>query len=632
MNRSLAAATAFLLATTPAWGHQPLAPGYGELGYETPAPGSYALPPLGAAAGGAVLDTEGHPRSLSEAIEGRIVILSFIYRSCDDVNGCPLATTVLHRIRQASAREPELARKLRLVSLSFDPERDTPEHMAHFAQSFRFTKGGAEWVFLTTASQDELQPILDGYDQAVQPEPTAEGERSEGLAHILRVFLIDRDGRIRNIYTPSFLHPDLVLNDVRTLMLEEGGEPVRRTAIVVSRAPAENAWREDGRRDTTRPRTREPGWTAPADLLANVRKPPLGLPPVPVPAGNPLTAQKIDLGRKLFFDRRLSLNSTFSCAMCHIPEQGFTNNELQTAVGIEGRTVRRNAPTLYNAAYASLLFHDGRETRLEHQVWIPLLATNEMGNPSIASVVEKLRRLGDYAGLFEAAFGRGPDMETVGMALASYQRTLNSADSAFDRWYYGGDSQAMRPSAQRGFALFTGKAGCSACHAIGPEHALFTDGALHSTGVGYRASMQSEPPRRQVQVAPGVTLEVASDLIRLVSEQRPSDLGRYEITQDPSDRWKYKTPTLRNVALTAPYMHDGSLATLRDVVEYYDSGGIPHAQLDSLIQPLNLSEQEKDDLTAFLRALTGSNVEAITADALAAPIGDARRQDPTWWD
>ena len=319
-----------------------------------------------------------------------------------------------------------------------------------------------------------------------------------------------------------------------------------------------------------------------------------------------------------------SLNGTMSCAMCHIPEQGFTSNELATAVGVEGRNVRRNAPTVLNAAYVTRLFHDGREYSLEQQIWGPLLARNEMANPSVGGVVRKLEELADYRDPFAAAFGgRGPSMETVGQALASYQRTLVSGDSPFDRWYYGGDGTALSESAQRGFRLFTGKAGCATCHTVGPEHALFTDNALHNTGVGYRESMASEPPRRQVTVAPGVVLDVPATFIDAVSEPAPADLGLYEVTQDPDDRWKYRTPTLRNVALTAPYMHNGSLPTREAVVAFYDAGGVPNEVLDPLLRPLGLSPAERVDLVAFLRSLTGADLDILIADAFATPIGES---------
>jgi len=632
MSQRPAAAIGLALCAFAVSAAAPLAPGYGDLGYPLPAPGSYALPSLGEAADGEVLDTNGDAHSLKQLLDGRVSVLSFIYQSCHDVNGCPLATTVLHRIRQETARDPQLAEKLQLISLSFDPERDTPEHMAHLAHGFSFTKGGAEWLFLTTASQQRLQPILDAYGQSVVRERGPDGEDTGAFSHLLRVFLIDRQGHIRNVYSPSFLHPALVLNDVRTLLADDlqwsaGAMSASTAALAPAHDEADYAPDDHPARSVSLAARHGRSM----DLLANLRHPPLGLPPVPGLDDNPVTTAMIALGRKLFFDRRLSLNATFSCAMCHIPEQGFTSNELQTAVGIEGRTVRRNAPSLYNSAYARLLFHDGREVRLEHQVWGPLLAANEMGNPSVASVIEKLRRLPDYGGLFQDAFGAGPDMESLGLALASYQRTLNCADSPFDRWYYGGRTDAVEDAVKHGFAVFMGKGQCSGCHRIEPRYALFTDGELHNTGVGYRKSMSPEPPVQRVQVAPGIALTVDSGLIRSVSERAPSDLGRYEVTQRPNDRWKYKTPSLRNLTLTAPYMHDGSIGTLAEVVAFYDGSGVTNPLLDSLIRPLGLTAREQDDLVAFLRALTGSDCEALVADALAAPVGEAGPNDRPWW-
>jgi len=364
---------------------------------------------------------------------------------------------------------------------------------------------------------------------------------------------------------------------------------------------------------------------APADLMRVLQSAPRGLPPVPVPKDNPMTKQKVMLGRKLFFDRRLSLNETMSCAMCHIPEQGFTNNELATAVGIEGRTVRRNAPTIYNVAYFSHIFHDGRETRLEYQVWQPMLNVNEMANPSFGFVVEKLRHFPDYKGLFESAFaGRGPGIETIGMAIAAYERTIVSGNSAFDSWYFGKDESALSESAQRGFRLFSGKAGCMACHVIKEDYALFTDDAFHNTGLGWRFSAGEDQAEIPVQVAPGVKIMVPKKVIDSVGNPPPSDLGRYEVTQDPADRWRYKTPILRNVALTAPYMHNGVFGTLKDVVSFYNKGGIPNPGLDPSIRPLGLTDDEMADIIAFLQSLTGDNVETLVRDAFAAPIGDRR--------
>lgn len=359
------------------------------------------------------------------------------------------------------------------------------------------------------------------------------------------------------------------------------------------------------------------------DLLARAQNPPLGLPPLPVPEGNPLTREKIQLGRKLFFDRRLSLNGTQSCAMCHIPEQGFTNNELATAVGLEGQDVGRNSPTLYNVGYKTRMFHDARESTLEQQAWQPIVNPIEMASPSIGWTLELIRDLADYDGLFEAAFdGKGANMNTVADAVASYQRTLLVANSPFDRWYYGDEEDALDASAKRGFELFTGRGNCSSCHLIGEEHALFTDEGLHNTGTGYERAMGEPPGPRRVALAPGVFGEVSPEKVAMVSGAGAgNDLGRYEVTGDVDDRWHFKTPTLRNVTLTGPYMHDGSLLTLEDVVDFYDRGGVPNPLLDPRIRPLGLSEGEKADLLAFLKSLTG-DYRPLVLDAFAAPVGD----------
>lgn len=347
----------------------------------------------------------------------------------------------------------------------------------------------------------------------------------------------------------------------------------------------------------------------------------LGLPPLEVPADNPPAPQKVALGGKLFFDRRLSPNGTMSCAMCHIPEQGFTANELATPVGIEGRSVRRNAPTLLNVAWQKRLFHDGREISLEDQIWGPLLAANEMGNPSIGYVIERIRSLRDYDGLFEAAFaGKAASAERIGAAIASYERTLVAGNSRFDRWRYGGEASALSETEQRGFELFNGRARCVQCHRIAHRVALFTDHDFHNTGIGWRGSYAT-PERTRVELAPGVHTEIDRRSIETISEPPAKDVGRFEITLDPADRWAYKTPSLRNVALTAPYMHDGSLATLEAVVAFYDAGGIDNPGKSPLLQPLGLSAGERAALVAFLRSLTGGSVAALVAEARKHPVG-----------
>ncbi|MCU7803895.1 MAG: SCO family protein [Candidatus Thiodiazotropha sp. (ex Lucinoma borealis)] len=612
------------------------APGYGELGYELPIIGSYQLPSLGYAHDGEVLDTQGLQQRLYDLFDNKYVLLAFIYSTCSDVNGCPLTSHVFYKIKSAMKHDSALAERLKLISLSFDPSVDTPEVMKLYSNNFRYAGNAGEWQFVTTDSEQTLDPILKAYNQDVQRLATSDGRYDAGYSHVLRVFLIDPEKEIRNIYSVAFLHQDLILNDVKTLFEQgvnakhaTGLMPVSQTALLST--PGDDKRGYESASYTTNARALELRQGKEADLMQFIDSPPLGLPSVPIPVDNPVTREKIALGRKLFFDRRLSLNDTFSCAMCHVPEQGFTSNELSMAVGIEGRSVRRNSPTIYNTAYASLLFHDGREDTLEQQAWGPLLAKNEMGNPSIGHVLNKIRGIPEYQGLFETAFdGRGVTMETLGMALACYERSLASANSNFDRWYYAKDTQALSSSAQRGFELFTGKGGCSACHTIGAEYALFTDNQLHNTGTGYRESMGIRPEKQQIVVAPGVTLEVERSVIDRVGEKPPTDVGRYEVTENPHDRWKYKTPSLRNVSLTAPYMHNGSLSTLLDVVEFYDQGGVPNELLDPQIRPLHLSQQEKQDLVSFIKSLTGSNVDTIVADAFSAPIGDIKKGDPSW--
>ena len=344
--------------------------------------------------------------------------------------------------------------------------------------------------------------------------------------------------------------------------------------------------------------------------------PSLGLPPLAIA---PASTQVADLGRKLFMDRRLSRNNTMSCAMCHVPEQGFTATELGTPLGLEGRTLRRNAPTLLNVAYVGQLFHDGRSASLESQAWVPLLNPIEMGNQSVAEVLEKIRAMPDYAGSFEAAFdGAGASEHTVGAALAGYQRTLVAGDSRFDRWRYGHDQNALNASEQAGFAVFAGKARCIACHAVGERHALFSDARFHNTGIGWarRKGVAPELSRRYVvQLAPGVVTEMREHELANVSEPLPDDEGRFEVTRNAAERWAYRTPSLRNVAITGPYMHDGSLATLEAVIEYYQHGGIDNPGKDQLVQPLQLSTEEKRDLAAFLRSLTGDKVGQLARTA-----------------
>ena len=361
------------------------------------------------------------------------------------------------------------------------------------------------------------------------------------------------------------------------------------------------------------------------DLFLNARKKHLGLPKLQIEG---LSKEKINLGRKLFFDRRLSRNKTMSCAMCHIPEQGFTNNELERPIGFQGRGLKRNAPTILNIAFMERLFADARESKLEQQVWSPLLAENEMNNPSVGSVIDTINENSDYDGMFEEAFGEPADMLNIGIAIAQYESSLISANSRFDRWMFAKDMEALTVQEVEGYRLFIGKARCVSCHQIdiAAKTALFTDNLLHNTGVGYRDSMLPKPKTVTVQIAPGISTTLDKKVLDSVGNHKPNDVGRYEITLNPHDRWKYRTPSLRNVALTAPYMHDGKFLSLEDVVQFYNTGGEPNDLLSPLISPLGLKKSEQESLVAFLKTLNGSNLTALVADAFAAPIGDQQSE------
>lgn len=331
---------------------------------------------------------------------------------------------------------------------------------------------------------------------------------------------------------------------------------------------------------------------------------PLGLPPLPAPPPDPARAA---LGEKLFFDTRLSFNGTMSCGMCHLKDKAFTDNNLETSVGMEGKSLRRNAPSLFNTVYETTYFRDGRETTLETQAWAPILSADEMAAPSVGWEIARIRAIADYGPLFNKAFpGAGVTMDTVGAAIASFERTLLLANSRFDQWKYGGEGAALTDAEIEGYRLFTGKAGCAACHPIGDGSALFTDHGFHDIGVGHKGAAGGQGDSFTVRLAEGVYTQRTDGDVRTVTRTEVNDLGRFEVTQDPEDRWAFKTPSLRNVALTGPYMHDGSLHSLEEVVEYYDRGGYSSPNKNPLIHPLGLTTTEKRALVAFLNSLTGA--------------------------
>lgn len=333
--------------------------------------------------------------------------------------------------------------------------------------------------------------------------------------------------------------------------------------------------------------------------------PPLGLPPVPIPRDNLQSPAKNALGRLLFNDRRFSADGTISCASCHRPELAFADG-LPVAQGIRGIDGTRNSPTIINAAYYTRLFLDGRRDSLETQALDPLVNSIEHGLSDHQFVVDVVRKDPDYPARFQAVFDVAADqiaIDHIVKAIASYERTLISGDSSFDRYFFGGDRTALSASAARGLNLFRRKGNCANCHEISWNNALFTDNRFYNIGIGYErldppidAYFQGLQQSAKVGTKPGAT--------SLTDVQR-SELGRFNVTGVISDTGRFRTPTLRNIDKTGPYMHDGSLKTLEEVVEYYDKGGEKNPYLDPAIFPLKLTEQEKSDLIAFLKSLTG---------------------------
>ncbi len=289
---------------------------------------------------------------------------------------------------------------------------------------------------------------------------------------------------------------------------------------------------------------------------------PAGLDEPSIPSDNPLTAAKISLGKQLFFEPRLSRDNTVSCASCHDPAKGWSNGE-RFATGIGGQKGGRSAPTIVNSAYARLQFWDGRAVELEGQALGPIQNPIEM-NLTLPEAVERLNGIPGYRQQFQGVFGTDATADSIAKAISSFERTILSGNAPYDR-YRLGDKSALSEPARRGYEIFFHKAHCSACHG-GPS---FTDTGFHNIGVG--------------------------------SDDKAPDVGRFAETKLEGDKGAFKTPTLREIARTAPYMHDGRLATLEDVVEYYDKGGVPNDQLDEEIYPLKLSVRDKADLVVFLK-------------------------------
>jgi cytochrome c peroxidase len=319
-----------------------------------------------------------------------------------------------------------------------------------------------------------------------------------------------------------------------------------------------------------------------------------------VPTDNPQTPAKVALGKALFFDPRLSVDNTVACANCHDPSKGFTDQQA-TSDGVQAKTGERNAPTIIDAIFNIEQFWDGREPTLEAQAGDPILNPIEMGMPDRQTVVTKLDSISEYKTAFQEVFGSAPDYDNMTKAIAAYERTQIGFDSPFDH-FMAGDENAITPQQKRGWAIFNGQGRCMSCHGWNPTRPLFTDDRFHNIGVSAHKS-NFVPLARQAldQLAKGAS---AQDLDRLAIQTDMSGLGRFLMTKQPHDIGAFRTMDLRNLYVTEPYFHDGSQVTIWDTLDHYNKGGVQNPFLDGGIVPLGLSEQQEDDLAAFLLSLT----------------------------
>ncbi len=346
-----------------------------------------------------------------------------------------------------------------------------------------------------------------------------------------------------------------------------------------------------------------------------------------IPADNPQTAEKIALGRKLFFDGGLSVDGTVACATCHDPQRAFTDGR-RTSIGVQGRTGQRNSPTVLNALYNKTQFWDGRAKTLEDQAVLPIVNPVEMGQPDLEAAVASLSAYPEYQQAFQEVFGRpanGPDLVR---AIASYERTLASFDSPFDR-FLAGDGKAIGEAAKRGWVLFNGRARCNKCHALPddtPHLTNFKDDDFHNIGVLILRHHVVPLARKAEKL---VDSGNAAEVDRAAIQSDMSALGRFLVTKKEPDIASFKTPGLRNVMVTGPYFHDGSHETLWDVLDHYNKGaGLRDPWLDQDIQPLGLKESELDDLVAFMASLTSEVYQAQAAQELSRQRALARTNRP----
>jgi cytochrome c peroxidase len=335
-----------------------------------------------------------------------------------------------------------------------------------------------------------------------------------------------------------------------------------------------------------------------------------------IPTDNPQTPEKVALGQQLFFDAHLSADGTIACSTCHDPARAFTDGKAVSA-GIGGRAGQRNSPTVLNARYNATQFWDGRAATLEQQAALPIVNSVEMGQPNLDAAVASIAAIPQYRQAFQSAFGTAPNGTDLVRAIAAYERTQVAFDSPFDH-YIAGERDAIDPAARRGWELFNGRARCNKCHALSDktrDTTNFTDNDFHNIGVlivRHNVVALAKQARQMLASADAAAVD------RAAIQTDMSALGRFLVTKKESDIAAFKTPNLRNLLLTAPYFHDGSQATLWDVIDHYNKGaGLNNPYLDEDIVPLALDERDIDDLVAFMASLTSPPYKEAAALELA---------------
>ncbi len=319
-----------------------------------------------------------------------------------------------------------------------------------------------------------------------------------------------------------------------------------------------------------------------------------------VPADNQMTEARVALGRKLYFDPRLSKDGTVACATCHDVSRGFADRR-GTSEGIGDKLGQRNAPTVLNAAFFQAQFWDGRATTLEDQAKLPIVNPIEMGMPDEKAAVAPVKADPEYQRAFQAAYGRAPNFDDLARAIAAFERTLVFVDAPFDR-FLAGDLRAIDDEAKAGWVLFNGKGRCNSCHQLSSSSPVGTDNRFHNVGVAARHKDFESLAKKALDVLAKDSSKESVD--RLALQTDLAELGRFVVTRNRGDVGAFKTSQVRNVGISAPYMHDGSLATLWDVIDHYNKGGEPNAYLDGGIEPLALNDREVDQLVAFMFSLT----------------------------